>query len=95
MAQHYYTVKEFAINPSRLIHEAMKREEDVVITLRGVPAVRLVPVDRPVEPPSILEVWEALPDMTVARGPMNLPPFKVTLSGTGPSGAELLLEERR
>lgn len=95
MAQHFYTVKEFAINPSRLIHEAMKREEDVVITLRGVPAVRLVPMDRPQEPPSILDVWDALPDMTVARGPMRLPPFKVTLSGEGPTAAELLLEDRR
>jgi antitoxin (DNA-binding transcriptional repressor) of toxin-antitoxin stability system len=95
MAKHFYTVKEFAINPSRLIHQAMKREEDIVITLRGIPAVQLVPMDSPAEPPSILGVWATLPDMAVAREAMVLPPFKVTLSGAGPTGADLLLEDRR
>ena len=95
MRQHSYTVKEFSLNPSRLIHRALNGEEEVVITLRGIPAVRLVPLPGSAQAPSVLDLWEAMPGMAVARGPMVLPRVKVALQGPGPSGGELVGEERR
>lgn len=90
-----YTLKEFALNPSRLIHRAMNGEEEVVITLRGVPAVRLVPATGPAQPPAVEDLWAALPGMTLPAGPMALPRTRQMLQGEGPTGADLLLEDRR
>ena len=90
-----YTVKEFSSNPSQVLHRAMNREEDVIITFRGAPAVRLVPVEPAARLPSILDVWEAMPDVVVARGPMTLPARRITLKGPGPLASEMALEDRR
>lgn len=95
MPLHQYSLKEFALNPSRLIHRAMNGEEEVVITLRGVPAVRLVPAAGPAQPLPVEDVWAALPGMVVPAGPMALPRRRQTLRGDGPSGSDLLLEDRR
>ena len=73
----------------------MRREEEVVITFRGVPVVRLVPVEPTVPSASILDAWAAMPDVAVARGPMCLPAGKVTLRGPGPLASDMLLEDRR
>jgi antitoxin (DNA-binding transcriptional repressor) of toxin-antitoxin stability system len=90
-----YTVKAISGNPSQVLHRAMNREEDFTITFRGAPAVRPVPVEPAVRVPSSLDVWEAMPDVVVARGPMVLPARRVTLSGPGPLASEMALEDRR
>ena len=90
-----YSVKEFSAQPSKVLHRAMQREEEVVITLHGVPVVRLVPVEAAPAPPSIQDTWEALPDMMVAREPMGLPGTPYALRGEGPLASDLLLEDRR
>ena len=90
-----YSVKEFSAQPSKVLHRAMNREEDVIITFHGVPAVRLVPVEEAPRPPSIQDAWEALPDMMVAREPMTVPDTIHALGGEGPLASELLLEDRR
>ena len=90
-----YTVKEFSLNPSRVIHHAMNREEEVVITLRGVPAIRLVPVEASPVALSVREVWRTMPGMVEAKGTLTLPAAKVALRGEGPTAAEMLLEDRR
>jgi len=95
MAQRTYTLKEFSANPSRVIHQAMQGDEEVVITLRGVPAVRLVPATGPAAPVSLEALWAAMPGMTVPAGPMVLPPKRLSLTGRGPTAADMLLEDRR
>lgn len=95
MAHRTYSLKEFSANPSRVIHEAMRGEEEVVITLRGVPAVRLVPAAGPATPVSLETLWAAMPGMTVPSGPMVLPRKRQALSGDGPTAAEMILEDRR
>jgi len=90
-----YTVKQFSANPSQVLHRAMNREEEVIITFRGAPAVRLVPVEPAGPVPAILDVWAAMPDVSVARGPMVLSGGRIKLKGSGPSASELLLEDRR
>lgn len=90
-----YTLKEFALNPSKVIHRAMKGEEDIVITLRGVPAVRIVPAAGPAVHPPVEDLWAVMPGMTVPAGPMVLPRQRLALQGEGPSGAEMVLEDRR
>ena len=91
----HYTVKQFSSNPSQVLHRAMNREEDVIITFRGAPAVRLVPVEPALQADAILDVWAAMPDVVVARGPMVLPGCRIKLKGPGPSASEMLLEDRR
>ena len=90
-----YTVKEFSAQPSKVIHRVMNHEEDVVITLRGIPAIRLVPVQPPATSPSIFDVWGALPEVLVAREPMALPHETYSLTGEGPLGSAMVLEDRR
>jgi prevent-host-death family protein len=94
MVQRYFYINEFAKNPFHLIHEAMNRESDVIITDRGIPVVRLMPMKPAGGPPSILGVLAALPDVVVSDTPMSLPTCKITLRGEGPSGSEMLLDTR-
>jgi prevent-host-death family protein len=95
MTHRTYSLKEFSANPSRVIHEAMRGEEEVIITLRGIPAVRLVPAAGPPAEVSLESLWEAMPGMTVPSGPMVLPRKRLALAGSGPTGAEMILEDRR
>ena len=68
MVPHQYTLKEFAANPSKVVHRAMSGEEDVVITLRGLPVVRLVPAAGPPPRTTIEDMWSAMPGMSRAGG---------------------------
>ena len=93
--QQTYTVKEFSLNPSRAIHRALGGVE-VIISLRGVPAVRLVPVAPPGDrTDEILASLAALPGFQVAQCRPWLPAPTIRLSGEGPSASEMLLEDRR
>ena len=90
-----YTVKEFSINPSRVIQCAL-HGVDVTITLRGVPAVRLVPLRAAfagVE--EVLLHLAAIPGFQVAQLSPRLARPSVRLSGIGPTASEMILEDRR
>ena len=90
-----YTVKEFSVNPSRVIQCAL-HGVDVTITLRGVPAVRLVPLGSTfggVE--DVLLRLAAIPGFQVAQLSPRLPRPSVRLSGIGPTASEMILEDRR
>ncbi|MDR3670443.1 MAG: hypothetical protein P4L36_06350 [Holophaga sp.] len=93
--QQTFTIKEFSVNPSRAIHRALQGV-DVTISLRGVPAVRLVPVG-PVQDgaEAVLLKLAAIPGFQVAHSSPRLPRPTLQLSGTGPSVAEMILEDRR
>jgi|GEM_PF-1534368 prevent-host-death family protein len=95
MQSRQYTLKEFALNPSKVIHRVMTGEEDVTITLRGVPAVRIVPATGPEVQVAVEEVWAAMPGMSLPAGAMRLPRTRLKLRGNGPTAAEMLLEDRR
>jgi prevent-host-death family protein len=94
MLPRQYTLKEFALNPSKVIHLVMTGEEDVTITLRGIPAVRIVPATGPDVQVAIEEVWAAMPGMAMPAGPMVLPQ-RMRMKGEGPTASEMLLEDRR
>ena len=90
-----YTVKEFSINPSRVIHRAL-HGVDVTITLRGVPAVRLVPLGAGrADADEVLLKLAAIPGFQVAQLSPRLARPSLQLSGTGPTAAEMILEDRR
>ena len=89
-----YTVKEFSLNPSRAIHKALSGIE-VTISLRGVPAVRLVPIVPVGASEDVLLRLAALPGVHAAQLSPRLPMPTLALSGPGPTAAELILEERR
>jgi antitoxin (DNA-binding transcriptional repressor) of toxin-antitoxin stability system len=90
-----YTVKEFSLNPSRAIRKALQGVE-VTISLRGVPAVRLVPVAGPQgATAAVLERLATLPGFQVAQLSPGLEGPTLGLVGPGPTAAELLLEDRR
>jgi len=93
--QQTYTVKEFSVNPSRAIHRALQGVE-VTISLRGVPAVRLVPLGtfRDASEEVLLNL-AATPGFQVAQLSPRLPMPTLQLSGPGPSAAEMILEDRR
>jgi prevent-host-death family protein len=95
MLTRQYTLKEFALNPSKVIHLVMTGEEDVTITLRGIPAVRIVPATGPEVQVAVEEVWAAMPGMSLPAGPMVLPQTRLTMEGEGPTAAAMLLEDRR
>lgn len=95
MVDRQYTLKEFAANPSRVIHRAMSGEEDVVITLRGVPAVHLVPAVGVAAPVAVEHAWAAMPGMSMPARAMVLPAARLAMRGEGPTAAEMLLEDRR
>lgn len=83
------------MNPSQAIHRAMKGEE-VVISLRGVPAVRLVPLQAPRDAADeVLAYLGSLPGFQVAQCRPWLPAPTIRLSGGGPSASDMLLEDRR
>jgi len=89
-----YSVKEFSINPSRVIHRALQGAE-VTISLRGVPAVRLVPLSgAPGAAEEVLSKLAALPGFHVAQLAAGLPMPTVRLDGPGPSAADMILEDR-
>jgi prevent-host-death family protein len=90
--QQTYTVKEFSVNPSRVIHRALQGVE-VTISLRGVPAVRLVPVQDGSD--QVLLKLGAIPGFQVAQTSPKLARPTLRLSGTGPTAAEMILEDRR
>jgi len=93
--QHTYTVKEFSVNPSRVIHRALLGVE-VTISLRGVPAVRLVPVVAVEDgAEEALRQLAAIPGFQVAQSRPGLPRPTLRLSGTGPTASEMVLEDRR
>ena len=93
--QQTYTVKEFSLNPSRAIHRAMEGVE-VIISLRGVPSVRLVPLTSPGDrTDAILASLAAQPGFQVAQCRRWLPPPAIRLSGEGPTASAMLLEDRR
>jgi antitoxin (DNA-binding transcriptional repressor) of toxin-antitoxin stability system len=93
--QHTYTVKAFSSNPSRAIHQALKGAE-VTITLRGVPALRLVPLEEDQEPSrAALERLAKVPGFHPARVPFHLPEPATRLLGEGPSASDMILEDRR
>lgn len=90
-----YTVKEFSVNPSRAIHQAMAGEE-VIISLRGVPTVRLVPIEAPKDARAdVLAFLASMPGVQVAQCRPWLPRPTIGLSGEGPTASEMLLEDRR
>jgi antitoxin (DNA-binding transcriptional repressor) of toxin-antitoxin stability system len=90
-----YSVKEFSVNPSRAIHRALQGVE-VTISLRGVPAVRLVPLEVSRGPAEeVLARLASLPGFHVAQLSPGLPMPTLQLSGPGPSAAEMILEDRR
>jgi len=90
--QQTFTVKEFSVNPSRVIHCALKGVE-VTISLRGVPAVRLVPIENGAD--EVFRKLAAIPGFQVAQCRPGLPRPILRLSGTGPTASEMVLEDRR
>ena len=93
--QQTYTVKEFSVNPSRAIHRALQGVE-VTISLRGVPAVRLVPLGAVRDDADeVLAKLAAIPGFQVAQCSPRLAPPSLRLAGTGPSASEMILEDRR
>lgn len=94
-ARQTYTVKEFSTNPSRVIHRALEGVE-VTISLRGVPAVRLVPLGNAQDAAEeVLQKLAAIPGFQVARSRPVLAKPTLRLSGPGPTAAEMLLEDRK
>ena len=94
-AQQTYTVKEFSVNPSRAIHCALQGVE-VTISLRGVPAVRLVPLGtaRDAADEVVLKLG-AMPGFQVAQSSPRLARPTLQLSGAGPTASDMILEDRR
>ena len=94
-AQETFTVKEFSVNPSRAIHRALEGV-DVIISLRGVPAVRLVPMEAHQNLSDEVNAFlAALPGFTVAQSRTYLEMPKIGLNGPGPTASEMLLADRR
>ena len=92
--QQTYTVKEFSANPSRAIARALQGAE-VTITLRGVPSVRLVPVQAPPGlTDEVLRSLAAIPGFQVAQVSPRLPRPTLRLAGPGPTASDMILEDR-
>jgi len=77
--------------------EMVKAGDDVVITERGVPIARLVPVSRTDDADSRIARLERAGILRRATGPI---PYDLIASpppslGAGPSLSELIIEERR
>lgn len=86
-------VRTFSQNSSRYIQKALSGE-DVIVTLRDRPAVRLVPIVNEVNPVEQLHRLAAIPGVKAAK--VKPPsPKAIHLKGEGLSGSDLLLEDRR
>jgi antitoxin (DNA-binding transcriptional repressor) of toxin-antitoxin stability system len=69
---------------------------EVTISLRGVPAVRLVPVaGAQGAADDVLARLASLPGFQVAQLAPGLPMPTLRMPGPGPSAAEMILEDRR
>ena len=89
----HVNVRTFSQNPSRYIQKAQSGE-DVIVTLRDRPAVRLVPVLNEVDPVEQLLRLAAIPGVKAAK--VKPPsPTAIRLKGEGLSGSDMLLEDRR
>ena len=86
-------VRTLSSNPSRYIQAALRGEE-VVVTLRNAPAVRLVPIQEEVPPEEQLRRLGQIPGVKLAKRKPVLP-APVKLTGKGPTASEMVLEDRR
>ena len=92
--QYTHIVKEFSMNPSRAIRRALQGV-DVTLSLRGVPAARLVPVTGAQQAEDeVLGRLAGLPGFQVAQLATTLAMPTLSLSGPGPTAAEMILEDR-
>lgn len=90
-----YTLEAFSVNRSRVIHRTLHGVE-VTITLRGVPAVRPVPLGVVHDGAEDVRLnLAAIPGFQVAQLSPTLPMPTLRLSGTGPAAAEMLLQDRQ
>ena len=86
-------VRTFSNNPSRYLREARSGTE-VVITMRNIPAFRLVPIPQEISTEEHLRRLAAIPGVKLGKGRLTLPPL-AKLSGEGLSASEMILEDRK
>lgn len=72
--------------------ERVREGEEIVVTDRGEPVARIVPVERARALDRLIREGRVTP---AARRDGSLPPLLAPLDGDGPTLSEMVIEERR